>query len=235
MYFKYGNYQHDAADVQLSLTKTAQRTERGRKKGVDWKMTLDGTLLPSTATQANVRTAIRDLESAYSEDGKNAVLHHDDGTASPHAMYNNSFRGGVRVASIEYPADIYATGLKYKFVLEGIEDTSDDELLFFKEQIVVVGTGGPVFVYVPLSLGAPQRQIIRQRTSKTIMQSGRATGQSNYPSAPGPLMPADEHEEQRRITHTSPRRDDDELTEYGVEWVYQFETTGRAAIRPNIR
>ena len=104
MYFQYGNYQHAHGEVNLSLSKKANRNGRGFTAYSTWTMQIEGTLIGAGETAAelqdNIRAQILALENAYALDGFDAGLLHDDGTPTPHVLDSSASLGGGRWSTI---------------------------------------------------------------------------------------------------------------------------------------
>ena len=225
MYFQYGNYQHADNSVNLTVAKRANQNSRGFTSHVTWQMTLEGVLIPSSASQSQIKSDIQELESAYAFDGRDAGLYHDDGTVSPHFLQSSRTLGGVRVASFEWLKDQqtgeYATGRSFKIMLEA-DVPGNVTYQIFTESISVVGTGGPRFVLLETLGGPPQRQKVANRTSVRATQSGRAIGFRQYPPYPRPLWPAVEQVDRRRQDKGSPRNLHGAYIDWPISWSYSF-------------
>jgi hypothetical protein len=77
-----------------------------------------------------------------------------------------------------------------------------------------------VFRY-PLGGGSPVQQTTITTTSKAT-QSGEAVGRNGYPAPPTGLWST--NLKRQRVTRRSPRlTEDNQYTEYGIQWEYEFE------------
>jgi hypothetical protein len=237
MYFKYGNYSHDANTVTLtSVTRRAILSPRGRRLFMRERLQLSGTLFAST--QATIKSAIDDLEAAYADDGKDAGLYHDDGTVSSHFLDSSASLGGVRVVSGPgYPRGDgaeYATGRDFTIILEA-DFPSGEQLISFQETLRISGTGGPRFTIVEVLNGPPQPQLVQQRTSVVATQNGRAVGLSAYPFPSPPIFPVFELQDRREISMGSPTLNNNAYVNWPVSWVYHFHSPGPLSAQPNRR
>ena len=226
MFGEYRNFRHPAGEITLSnVSISRERNERGYLTSLKKRIQIAGVIaldtsgLTSAQAQDALRTAIRQREEAYSQDGGNFVFYHDDGTPSAHTLDSGGAIGGVRVVDFSWPngdAAEYATQRTFSVTLEaeyvppennngnGSDGGGGGSLLKFQETIEVVGTGGPRKAVIELLNGPPQIQIVNQRTKVTMTQRGSAVGLLSYPKAPGPIAPEYEDQDRRQIGYTGP-------------------------------
>jgi hypothetical protein len=243
MYFQYGNYQHAHGEVNLSLSKKANRNPRGFSAFTTWTMQVEGTLIGAGETAAelqdNIRGQILALENAYALDGFDAGLFHDDGSPTPHLLDSSASLGGVRVTGIEFDKDNrdgqYATGRSYRITLEADFPSPAVTLQQWTESLRVVGSGGPRTVHLETMSGVPQKQVVNQRTIVRATQSGSAVGLRAYPLPPPPLFPLAEQVDKREIGKGSPRNLHGAFVDWPINWTYQFEAAGSLMGTPNRR
>lgn len=225
MYHVYGNYQHTANEVNLiSFNQATKYSGRGRIESTVKTATLEVTLIAST--QSAIKTAIDDLEDAYSVDGLDWALYHDDGTRSPHSLSSSSSIGGVRVMRLDWNKSDgaeYATQRTATIVLEA-EYAGGSNLLMFAETLRFSGNGGRRERWIETANGPPQKQTISQRTIARATQSGQAIGLLVEPSPPPPIWPNLEMYDLRDITRTSPQFDGRVFRNWAIAWSYQFES-----------
>lgn len=238
MYFQYGSYQHAENSVNLTVSKRANLNARGFTSHTTWQMTLEGVLIPSNATQTQIRNDIQQLEIAYSVDGRDAGLYHDDGTVSPHFIRSSTTLGGTRVVEFEWMKDEndgqYATGRSYRITIEA-DVPSNVAYQQFNESISVRGTGGPRFVLLETLAGPPQKQIVNRRTVIRATQSGSAVGFRTYPPYPKPLWPQHEKLDRRRQDKAAPTTLHGARINWPITWSYEFESFGPLAGVPHRR
>jgi hypothetical protein len=243
MYFQYGNYQHAHGEVNLSLTKRANRNARGFTAYTTWTMQLEGTLIAVGDTaaemQASIHAQILALENAYGLDGFDAGLFHDDGSLTPHFLDSSASLGGVRVIGMEFDKDNrdgqYATGRSYRITLEADFPNPAVALQQWTESLRIVGTGGPRTVHLETISGVPQKQVVNQRTIVRATQSGSAVGLRTYPLPPAPLFPGAELVDNREVSKGSPRNLHGAFVDWPINWSYQFEAAGSLNGTPNRR
>jgi len=243
MYFQYGGYRHDDGEVNLSLSKRVIRNARGFGAYTTWTMQVEGVLIAEGQTAGELQTSIRQqvaaVESAYSRDGLDAGLFHDDGTPSAHYLDSSASLGGVRLTGIEFDKDNrdgqYATGRSYRITLEADFPNPTVTLQQWHESLRFIGTGGPRFLHVPTLSGLPQKQLVHQRTVVRCTQSGMAIGLRGYPLPPPPIFPAAELVDRREFTRDSPRNLHGAFIDWPIHWTYHFETAGPLVGVPNRR
>ena len=228
MYCTYGNYTHDANEVSLLSQQTRTKySARGRKESTLKTISLQADLIPAAVTQAAIKAAIQELEAAYSVNGLDWALYHDDGTISAHFLTSANSIGGVRVMDIGYPdgdGSQYATWRKATITLEA-EYPGGDNLLQFQETLRFSGNGGRRERCIETANGPPQRQVLNQRTIARATQSGSAIGLLSEPQFPPPIWPQLELYDLREVTRVGPQFDGRAFRNWGVSWSYQFEST----------
>ena len=142
VYFQYGSHRHADSEVQLvSLRKQAVENERGEAEAVRWTMQIRGVIAGDS--QDALRSAIQTVEQAYSRNGEDAGLYHDDGTPSPHVMKTKDAIGGVRIASLafsEASGEEYAVQRTYDVVLEAdFPAPAAGDLQAWEETLAAIG------------------------------------------------------------------------------------------------
>jgi hypothetical protein len=236
-YFKYGTYQHEDWEVEVTIEKSANFTSRQIPISHNLRMNLNGILIATT--QAELTTKILALEAAYSQPASSCGLYLNGKLT---AIKIENTKGGVQVASgPNYPqgnGGEYSTYRHYQIGLEATVDVPEgqtDPVLQFSESLSFSGTCGPKFVYQPTLTGPPVKQIVAQQTTMKVVQSGNAVGYNSRPLVPRALFPNDEHFEERKIDIGSPRRIGIKETyiEYPVSWQYVFESNSPLSGNPN--
>lgn len=237
MYFQAGSFQHGSNLVNVRYAARPNRNARGFTATVTKTLELTGTLIAST--QAAIRTAIQNLEAAYTFGTSigSAGLYHDDGTVSPHFLSVSGALGGVRVESLDFPRDErtgeYATGRRFTIGLSAIYAASNVAYQEYVEEIEVQGTGGPIVGATVTLKGPPKKQILAQRSIVTARQSGRAVGLRAYPPYAAPLWPNDEQLDKRTQKKGSPRNEGGTFLDWPISWAYQFLSVGPLGGEPH--
>lgn len=225
MIFKYGTFSHADEEVAATLATRVVYTPRGFPDREIKTMTVSGTLIDST--QAGMTTKIQNLQSAYSNQGQDARLLDDSSNATPLQLIDGNTLSGVRVVSVEFPEGErpYSNRNPYRIVLEGdFEPIDGTESLFdFREQVEMIGTGGPMKVLVPLVTGPPDEQVVQNVTIVRATQRGSSVGRGFYPNWPAPLYPSNELVHLRNRSRLSPTRNGLQFTRFTTRWSYVFE------------
>lgn len=225
MYVRYGNAIHAANAVAVSIAREVLRTNGGLAYAVKETWTIQGKVYGST--QAELRAAIADVQAAYSVDGGDLVLLHNDLTPSAHGMETSLALGGIKVISgPDFPESAgaeYASYRTFNAVVSGEFPVQDPGLMEYEETLSFSG-GGPTYAHLQPVDGLPQKQKIFGNTPYRVTQSGRAVGYSSWPTPPDPLWPADLMMAPQ-ITRSNPQKHvGGTRTNYPVTWSYEFES-----------
>jgi len=229
VYFQYGAHIHPPSEVNLSNFEVLYRlSERGKRMTKTVRLHLSGELCYTG--QAALTTKINELINAYAFDGYDAVLYQDDGTPTPHAIYQNNADNltGVKITHRSWPKGDpaeYATARTFYIVLEATFRDLDSEILSFRESIRFMSDGGPGGVWYNMPTGAPRYQQVCQFTTQKIIQCGECVGFDGYPlpRLPGPVLPVYEQRFRRQIDMIGPTLAGRQYTHYGVKWCYYHE------------
>ena len=229
MYFKYGDYTHPEAEVNLvRMEIIPQFTPRGRRWAVLYRLHCSGELIADG--QDAIKAKIDTFVNAYSANGQAAGLYHSDGTPTRHFLPsggNNISRN--RVAYRSWPRgapDEYATARTYYVIIEGLFLEEDSQVYHWQETVQFHGNAGPQWRWHPTSTGQPIQQITSLVTTQRIVQWGSITGISLYPTGnlPPPILPQWEHEDLRDITYGAPKYFGNSYNQYPLRWRYVMET-----------
>lgn len=223
MYLTYGNYTFPTGEARISIDKSVRYSPRGTKEVVVETWTISGTLI-NDGEYANT-LAVNELQAAFSLNNQDLILHHTDGTASTHYMTLGQATGGIRVTSLSFPewkGGQFATGRTYQITVEGLFPNTANQILSYRESIAFIGNGGPRYAYIELINGAPQRQTVSQQTLFRATQSGSAISQGGYITFPAPLWPQYEDGEARNQSTSGGELVGGVLTNFGIQWSYQF-------------
>jgi hypothetical protein len=119
--------------------------------------------------------------------------------------------------------DVYATGIGYRLVYEGVMRSNGSAILAF-EETVDEDPGGPEFVYVGGAVNLPERQLGTQNKTYKYTQRGSATGLFAYPAIPPAIWPFALVRYEPRVTLSNPKvlgtNFDQEFT---ISWEYNYE------------
>jgi hypothetical protein len=238
MYFQYGNFIHGDGLVNVAHRKRAQRNSRGFVGITTEMLEIEGEISEQD-NQASIRTAIQQLQAGYAFDGFDAGLFHDDGTRSSHYLPSSTSVSGVQVQSIDFPQDArtgeYATGRKFSIVLTAEYANPSVTFQDFKEEIQIIGDGGPRIVGIETLVGVPQLQQTAKRTLVTMRQTGLAVGLTSRPDPPAPIWPQFEQRDKRRVSKGSPVQRGKAFLDWAISWDYSFLSPGPMTGEPNRR
>ena len=228
MFFQYGNYIHQTDSVALIDVDWSPRyNDRGFRRSVVKTWQIQGTLIPSVATPSGITTVANVLERAYSFNGLSAALFEDNGTRTVYFLDTNTAIGGVKVvnfAFIDGRGASYVTHLRFAATLQAEFPDAVENLMSWTETLSFVGDTGPQFAWsVPL-VGQPVRQIVTQKTTQRITQSGSAVGYLSKISAPAPRWPQWFMGPQAKVSPSTPDANAGRFEGYGVSWSYEFES-----------
>jgi hypothetical protein len=252
MYLQYGNFRHSLGETTLIISRLPRKASNGDTIGYTERWDISGMVLG--ATQALITAGINAIESAYSQNGKNAILFLSDGTTkSAHQLLTQYAIGGVRVAQpVQFPKSDpgeYATGRSYQLALEadfGFDEgdganngQGQNTILQWSETLSITGDGGPKFVIRETLNTAPIAMQTRRVTKCRATQSGTAVGLTGYPPVPPPIWPQWLIHDEKTVVRSTPQQTGSgsqaQRTEYPVSWSYQFESTGPLQGYPNRR
>lgn len=225
MYFKYGDYQHADNEVELSAFSTRTiRNARGAIERFVRTLTIRGVL--KADTQADIKTAVGNLEAAYVSGAGDAALYHDDDTISHHALDASETMAGVIVNDIRWlPGNgEYATGRSYEISLEAHYRAvlATGTIIQHAETITFRGSGGPRKVMVDTMTGVPIEQTVNSFTPVRATQTGSSVGWRGYPTIPAALYPSN-------VTHDTgyqygaPTAVEGQYLYYPVSWTYNMQ------------
>jgi hypothetical protein len=119
--------------------------------------------------------------------------------------------------------DVYATGIGYRLVYEGVMRARGSTLLEF-EETVDEEPGGPEFVYVGGAVNLPERQLGTQNKTYKYSQRGTATGMFAYPQIPPAIWPFALVRQYPRVTKSNPKILGTVVDqEFTISWQYDYE------------
>jgi hypothetical protein len=232
MILRYGSYTHSQNEVAFTITSDPLRSQGGLLYGYRVRYNCRGDLLGYSSQQA-ITQAIQELQAAYLVDGNNLVFYLDDGvTPTAHQLISGNTLSGTRIVQpVSFP-DTYGTaeyqtsyGRSYTFAIEGDVSLGTGNIaIHFTESLKIKGTGGAVWVYIPVAQGPWIKQQTSEQSTYRVVQSGSAVGLNGELQPPPPLFPDSEKEQERDINQTGPQKYG--VLEWPVSWSYTFENTG---------
>jgi hypothetical protein len=237
MYLKYGNYQHAAGEVSVTISRQGLFGEGGMPRGVRERWDVQGRL--QAADQASLHQALGALVAAYGVQGQDVGFFFDNGQPSSHQIVSSATLGGVRVVVPPSFPDgkgaEYSTYRSYTLALEAEWLDENASLVSWIESLTFQGGGEQVVFLEPIQ-GLPQKQLLKQATTYRVTQAGEAVGYRGYPLPAAPIWPAAEHRDRRMVRYDLPRRSGPPgspvYTDYRVSWSYSFEDSGPLVAAP---
>lgn len=239
----YGSYQHELAEVGLSISKTPSRSDKKLRTGYTETINITGILHGSSPSA--LTSKINLLDAAYAVDDQDLIFYDPDGSI---ARAWRASDGQVRIVSgPNYPNDgrsdaeyttyrNFSITIEHEVLIPTLAD-SEDNLVFWQEAITYTPAAEKI-VWVELLNGPPVRQLVGYSTAKAV-QSGRAVGLSSYIAPPAPLFGSLEIQQARQITYTGPESEGQganrRLFNYSTTWGYTFEGGSSFSGAPNIR
>lgn len=210
MYFRYGNYTHPSNTVNLTqIALKRMYSPRNRLHFDRWTLYCEGHFC--TTGQANIKSQLREFETAYRKVGgaHDVGLYHDDDTKSAHWLGVNGSINGVRVMAIKYPGREaeYASGRSFALTFQADYLNAEDTINSFDETVQMIGTTGPRWRLKETFSGPPDVSPENEWTVQKIVQQGKCVGVQAPPLIPGPILPINyEHLDMRRVTRQSARQ-----------------------------
>lgn len=227
-YFAWGNYVHDANDIQLSVHKKAVFSKRGYLQAIKVMYGLSGALIQQDGDPSALNTKVLALEAAYAIESQPFGLYFDTGLTQPtaHTIALSQTIGGTRVSALDWANGDGTQGVSirnYSITLE-CDLPGTETLLDFQETITVRGNGGPRNVVLENLTAYPQVQQVCAQTKVTATQRGKATGLFGWPAYPGPLWPSWLRNDMDERGKESPVFSRGNAWEYTSTWSYAFES-----------
>lgn len=247
MYLKYGSYTHQFCECSVTISKLPIYTGNYVRIGHSETWSIRGRLVGDS--EADIKTKIQALETAYATDRQDVYLLQADGsTSSAHYIISSATLSGLLVKRFAYPngEDITSGFRNYEIELSTQVDTSaggggggagGQQIVSYSESISSRGTGGPRIVARETRNGTPVMQTVSQFTPVYVTQRGSSVGLFGYPNAPGPIWPQYEQVADRDITYTAPEQvlgsgSGQESRRFTTSWSYSFVASGAIAGKP---
>lgn len=221
---KYGGYTHTTNEVNLvEVSKQTKYSPRNKRLSETRTIKLYGDIIADT--QAALIAKIVEIENAYANDFGDFSYTLDDGTVTHHLRNTADCISGVRVVQRpsfpESDGSQLVTGRGFSVTLQATYDAVESDLVSWEESIEIIGTGGPKFQIVETIL-APIAVYTTINSAQWYIQSGRAVGYLDYPNPPGPVNPAGEMLDRRRIGRQSGRNMGNALRFFTRTWHYHM-------------
>lgn len=174
---------------------------------------------------------------------RDLVLRQDSGAPSGTKLINSTSMSGVRLTdgpnyTNEAKDGEYVIQRVCRFTMEAsyLIPNAQNAVLSFSEQIIGIGTGGPLTTWRMLVNGPPVQQVVYPATTMRVIQTGQAVGHMARPTPPPPRWPYPiEVVTRRKIGGGSPKREGpNALIEWPVNWYYEFESAIPLVALPSV-
>lgn len=236
----YGNYTHDAGEVEYAINTTAEVNQRGIPAKYRTTIDMQGLLLASSTTEMDQKVAA--LRAAYLKHDQDWTVNANGSPLDISIAAVDTIDGVTVAAPPSFPTNrgaAYITTLEYRIRLTYSQVIFAERyaLKSFTESLTTSG-GGYRRGFIETATGFPQEQLFRRHTVFRAVQQGQAVGFYETPLIPNPIWPAalvTPNPEQtlgsgvtlgpigRPVTSDIPR-----------SWKYQYESAVPLTGRPNI-
>jgi len=224
--WKYGSYQHDEGECQVSIQRTNTHSDAGVRNKIVDKYVVTGRIHGTSAS--DLSNKIRAMQNAYAHDGKDFGL---VGTAHIVSARDAIIRVAEGPSFPEGAGGQYTTYRDFTVTIEAIQQsqTAGKSSRTYSETITVSG-GGPRYVFIEVLNGPPQKQMPVSQTVCIVTQEGQATSPSSHPSPasqlyPGAIMEAPVIRKNRvQLINGVPSEP------YTTSWSYRFGSPSRVNI-----
>lgn len=224
MKIRYGGYEHDTDECSIQIGTQNERSGIGIVQSSVTTVTISGML--QAASVSALTTALRELETAYSVDGRDLGLYTDAGVSTAHVWIAGQCDSIRVISPPSYPVGDgaeYTTFRRYQIVIEIRKPVAGgSEVVEWSQRIEEMGDGGPVILWIPCYNGPPVRQEIQPSSTRKIIQSGQAVGRTGYPTPPAPIYPEAVKRDSSRISRESPKMVNPSRY-FAVQWQYEME------------
>lgn len=224
MYFRLGSYNFPTGEVRLqSLSERAVSSRRGVNKiakqlSVEIDIIADG--------QAAITARIDQLRTALNGTIAQAGFILDSGGNSRLILEAARSINGIQIESFAFGQQDgaeHATHQTCSLTLSAeYPYASYPELVDYREEVTIQGSGGPTYSIVPTLEGPPQRYKLTDQSPVSITQSGFAVSLYGYPVVNAPIFPDFEQGPARSIKRGSPDYDGKSFTNFPLAWGYTF-------------
>ncbi len=222
MIIKYRNLAFPIGTTTYVDTLTPVFNESQQRTANTRKIVGDGEFQGNAAQLA---AFIKQFEQAFSIDGGDFTVTSPDGVLCC-AIRSADTIAGLRVTLLSYPSGksiewvgrrTFHFELECEIAVSSTIDGTGGQPTTFSQTITFEGTGGPRTVIVETMNSSPLEFQVNARTKCRCTQEGRAASLRQRLTPPGPIFPAQEKVDLRRITPAN--------SEGEISWLYVFEST----------
>jgi hypothetical protein len=232
-------YAHDADEVSLlGMARNSEYNAGGQRSVIKTQWQIGGFI--QAANQSAITTALRTLESAYSQDGFMAYFKDNSGNLTVHVIGDAASRNGCKVLNFAYTNQSgaeYSTFRSYQITLEAEYDNPFVLLEEFSETVTWKGNCGPRIIWKKNLNGRAQKQITYPYTTQRVTQRGIIVGKFSVITPPPPIWPEFNLPEEEELSDVSPHRYGPPgrpyYQGYSRTYAYYFESPFPLIGRPN--
>ena len=227
MYVGYGAFQFAPEEAGLAVRAEFVRSPRGFKQYQRVRYDIDGELCIEGG-QYDITTRLNQIIAAFSTDGGDIGLYHDNGTPSTHFMSTTTNNlTGNQVLYSQFPTTSqgeYTSGRKFQIGIGALLYDPDNLLVAHHDSLHRTSNAGPHWRWRrgPRNWGFYPEMLYPQ-TMQTIVHSGYRIAMDTWPLPVSPFYdPPFEENTQRVVIHHSPIRYPNGYAEYRTEWKYIY-------------
>lgn len=227
MYVQYGNFNFEPWEAGLKVYAEFVRSPRGFKHKQRVRYDISGELCVDTG-QYDVNTRLQQIVNAFSVDGRDVGLRHDNGDATTHFLFNNIPQNlsGNQVYYKRFPDTRdgeFVSGRKFEIGVGAELLDFNSEILAYQDSITRRSNAGPVWRWRRNQTLGFYPELIVPNTMQRMVQSGYAIGATTYPSPPIPFYsPPFELNHLRQVRQVGPDRMPQGFTGFKTTWTYIY-------------
>lgn len=229
MFVRYGTFDFEPWEANLSVFAEFQRSRRGFKQLQNVRFDIRGDVCEDTG-EYDVNTRLQEIVDAFSVDGQSCGLMHSDGTPTTHWMPNTATEplnlSDVQVFSKRFPPTVdgeFASGRSFEIGVGSTYLNTTSNILEYKDALFRNGNAGPEFVWRKNPRWGYYPKLVSPTSLQQIVHTGHAVGAITWPPRAFPLyFPPYEDNTRRVVKQYSPDRHPAGYTSYRVEWTYYY-------------
>lgn len=252
MQARYGGYQHDANEVELTqFRQEAQRSDRGFVQSIRTTIGFKGRKTSTTGSVAELTRQLAALIQAYSVDYQDWILFDNSGAPTVVQLIDGNTIDGVRVTLLPslgnmQGAEYGGTYVDYECMIQGdvvpppgmnTGATGTSNILSYQETLTWQGNGGPRIIYIEKPRGEPLAVMASERTLCVAAQSGsmETIVPVSTKDLPDPIWPRALVSDSYAPSISSPVIRGGEKVSYLSQWNYQFVSTTPLVGSPTVK
>lgn len=227
MYVKYGAFPFEPWEAGLSVYQQHVHSSRGFKQYQRVRYDIDGELCIPTG-QYDITTRLNQIITAFSTDGFDIGLYHDDNSPSHHFMSSSDINNltGNQVIYAKFPVTAqgeYTSGRRFQIGVSALLNNYEADLVEHRDSLHRHSNAGPHWRWRRNRFWGFYPEIVTPNTMQIIHHVGYRVAMSAYPLPVTPFYAQPfEMNHERRVSFTSPRRHPNGYTEYRVDWHYIY-------------